>query len=97
MNIKNFMKKNIYKTVQIRPGVIRKTTDGGTFKDDDEWRVMEGAEGTIGLRNTRTEHHLSLGVDNIKEFRTPNFLLLRCQITLQDNGFKIDPLPSYCP
>jgi hypothetical protein len=37
-------------------------------------------------------HVVALGSDNIREFRTPNFLMLRCQLTLTEEQVLIEPL-----
>ena len=40
---------------------------------------------------------MALGSDNIREFRTPDFLLLRCQFIIQGNKINIEPLTTPKP
>ena len=92
MNTK-FSKKNIGKKVRLRPVANKKIPECELLPlSDDEWLVTSADDKVVELRNTRTDHILVLGVDNIHSFRTPNFLILRCQITLQGDNVNIEPL-----
>ena len=46
----------------------------------------------MGCHNLRTAHVVVLGSDNVREFRTPHFLLLRCQLMLTEEQVLIEPL-----
>lgn len=47
----------------------------------------------ISLRNLRTSHFQeNLGFDNIAEFRNPDFLILKRQITLQGDALHLEPI-----
>ncbi len=43
------------------------------------------------MHNIATGHDFTLGTDNIREYRTPDFLLLRCQLTLRGPAVLIEP------
>ncbi len=45
----------------------------------------------VRLHNIATGHDFTLGTDNIREYRTPDFLLLRCQLTLRGPAVLIEP------
>lgn len=79
--------------MKLRPIARRLTPDGRELPSiDDDWMLRAVQDGLAELENLRTGHLLRLGYDNIREFRTPNFLLLRCQITLKGNSALIEPL-----
>jgi hypothetical protein len=39
-----------------------------------------------------TGHKATLGPDNVREYRSPNFLLLKCQLILEGDEVRIEPL-----
>jgi len=59
---------------------------------DDLWTLLRVDRGSIELSNLRTQHVVTLGNDNIREFRSPDFLILRCQLKLTLNRVLIEPL-----
>jgi hypothetical protein len=98
MNKEQF-KKNIGNRLKLRPPIQRRILPhefpglgGEIFTTDDEWIVENVSGNGVELRNTATGHVITLGYDNIREFRSPNFLLLRCQLTLEGNRVIIEPV-----
>ena len=68
--------KNIGALVRLRPIPERRQHDGMSLPQlDDQWTIMRVETGVVELRNIRTDHLTRLGFDNIREFRTPDFLL----------------------
>ena len=93
MNVEQ-LKKNCWSKVHLRPIAIRRDeiTNEMLQPLDDEWTTTSVDRGADGLQNTRTDSVVSLGNDNVREFRSPGFLLLRCQLTLWGNRVLIDPI-----
>lgn len=48
--------------------------------------MAENVEKGITFQNTTTNHEIELGSDNIREFRTPETLILRGQFVLKEGG-----------
>jgi hypothetical protein len=94
MNLEQLKKKNQGSTVHLRPVPARFQTMTQTFLSpiDDPWTIYKVEDGKVELHNLRTAHVVVLGSDNVREFRSPNFLLLRCQLTLTDEQVLIEPL-----
>lgn len=64
-------------------------------RSDDQWRLdqlLEGPQRGVRLVNIHTGHVIKLQLDNIREYRSPDFLLLRCQLTVRVTGIKIEPI-----
>jgi hypothetical protein len=59
-------------------------------KTDYLWRLVS-VNGGVTLRCHFTGHQITLGADNVREFRTPDFLMLRCQLTLDGDKVHIGP------
>lgn len=92
MNFRQLVEKNRNQPVLLRPKTIRMTPEGEPLPFlDDEWRLSEGGGKSIQLDNTRTGHTIKLGADNIQEFRTPNFLMLKCRLTLTGRKVLLEP------
>ena len=80
-------------TYKLRPSAILMTEDGQRLpQEDDSWLVSEVTDKYVNISNQRTEHQWKLGSDDIREFRNPDFLLLRCQITLKGSQVLSEPL-----
>lgn len=78
---------------RLRPIAIRLSETGERLpQEDDIWSVSEVADDAVTINNLRTGHQWDLGLDNVREFRTPDFLLLRCQISLQARRVISEPL-----
>lgn len=53
----------------------------------NEWTIVtELRDRTFLFKNKITNHELSLGIDSIEKFHTPNFVILRGQVLLLDGG-----------
>lgn len=88
------LRKNIGSQLRLRPIPIRLRTATGEVlpPEDDQWTLLRIENGRVELHNIRTGHVAQLGNDNIREYRTPDFLLLRCQLTLTERNVLIEPL-----
>lgn len=64
---------------------------------DDLWylRSPTRSDAVIALWNARTPHVVELGADNVQEFRSPDFLLLKAQIILTERTLYLEPLPDW--
>jgi len=94
MNLRQ-LKKQLGTTLKLRPLPIRIGPDNERLPDsDDQWRLEEILEEPPRLRllNISTNHVLEIQPDNVKEYRSPHFLLLRCQLTLLPDKTTIEPL-----
>jgi hypothetical protein len=99
MNKEQF-KKNIGKRLKLRPLVQQRVLSwespglGGELlpASDDEWIAEKMLDSGVDLKNIATGHVITLGFDNIREFRSPDFLLLRCKLTLEGNQVIIEPI-----
>lgn len=94
MNAKE-LKKNVGALFRFRPLPWRLDVHGHRLKDrDDTWRLDDVvvSPAKIRLINTVTGHVVELESDNVIERRSPDFLLLRCQLKLTANGLDIDPM-----
>ncbi len=93
MNISHF-RHNLGKRVKPWPAPRVKLLDGRLLPLDDEWIIEHIDEDKRQVRLARVGmgHVKVLGFDNIREIRTPNYLLLRCQLTLEGKAVHIDPL-----
>jgi hypothetical protein len=92
---KSHFKDSIGKNLRLRPAAIRRTSDGVRQPTiDDYWKLNDVTDNFAKLSNPRTGHLIDLGLDNVKEFRTPDFLLLRCQLVLEGARVRIEPIIS---
>jgi hypothetical protein len=60
-------------------------------KTDYRWRLAS-VNGGVTLHCHYTNHDITLGADNVREFRTPNFLMLKCQLTLDGDNVHVEPI-----
>lgn len=87
------LSENVGRLLKLRPMVRRYDDDRNRLPDlDDEWQVNRVDADSVALFNPRTRHSFDLGFDNIKNFQSPNYLILRCQISLVKEGVHIEPL-----
>ncbi|HKW94038.1 MAG TPA: hypothetical protein VJX92_19265 [Methylomirabilota bacterium] len=63
-----------------------------TVGTDYDWRLEKVEKNEVVLHCIHTDHRVTLGTDNVREYRTPHFLLLRCQLTLQGDEVRIEPI-----
>lgn len=92
MNLKLFRDNTLGTVVRLLP---RPTYKGRPIKQmHNEWLVVqEVRDATFLFQNRNTRHAAELGADNIQEFRSPNLLILRGQLILQD-GQQTDFQPT---
>lgn len=93
MNVEQ-LRKNIGSELRLRPLPIRLRTETGEVlpPQDWKWTLLRIEGGKVQLNNIATDHVVQLANDNIREYRTPDFLLLRCQLTLTERDVLIEPL-----
>ncbi|MGH2361188.1 MAG: hypothetical protein ACRDGM_11700 [bacterium] len=60
---------------------------------DYEWRIENVTEDkNVVLYCIATDHKITLGADNIREYRTPHFLMLRCRLILDGPKVHVEPV-----
>src|SRR5438552_16103012 len=94
MNLKQ-LSKQVGTNYRLRPLPIRVGADGAQLPDsDDQWRLEAVLEdpARVKLVNIRTNHGVEIGSDNIREYRSPDFLLLRCQLRIAGYEVSIEPI-----
>ena len=104
MNIDQ-LKKNVGQDLRLRPHPLEvewthnvRTTglDPATERrlapTDYLWRLTALTSGAVSLHCHKTNQDVTLGADNVREFRTPDFLILRCQLTLDGNKVHVEPI-----
>jgi hypothetical protein len=93
--------QNVGRLLRLRPIPHRRQPDGLHLPDIDEpWRLDEILQAPTRLRlvNPATGHFVELESDNVREYRSPDHLILRCQLTLRGRHVDIEPLvPSASP
>lgn len=83
------------RNLRLRPVAIRLTDAGERLPQEDDFWLLERVDDSfLALKNLRTEHAWKLGVDNVREYRSPDFLLLRCQLTLKGAAVISEPFTS---
>ncbi len=58
---------------------------------DFYWRLDEVTAAGVKLVCLLTGHKVTLGNDNVKEYRSPNFLILKCQLIIEGREVRIEP------
>ena len=58
---------------------------------DYDWRLAEAIAKDVTLVCSLTGHKVTLGNDNVKEYRSPNFLILKCQLIVEGRDVRIEP------
>jgi hypothetical protein len=94
MNIAQ-LAKSVGRQLRLRPLPHRRERDGTYLHEiDDLWslQVLLAGPDRLRLVNIRTGHVVELQPDNVREYRSPDFLILRCQLTLTDHEVLIEPL-----
>jgi hypothetical protein len=77
--------------VRLRPKVKVVQSSEVLSEADDRWFVVEVTDRDITLHNDRTDHRYTLGLDNVRSFQTPEFLLLRCDLSIQGDHITVEP------
>src|SRR5437868_1623659 len=94
MNAKE-LKKNIGSLFRLRPLPWRFDKAGNRLEDsDDSWRLdaVDVSPLRIRIVNISTGHFVDLEADNFIERRSPDFLMLRCQLSVRPSGLAIEPI-----
>jgi hypothetical protein len=92
------IEKQLGLLMRLRPFPIRVGQDGQVLPQiDDHWRLEAILDGPTRLKlsNQATGHVLELQSDNVREYRSPDFLLLRCQLTIDSRGVHIEPVHQF--
>ncbi len=72
------------------------TSDGPRLRKevantDYDWRLENVTSEGVALHCLHTGHKIALRADNVREYRSPNFLMLRCQLILEGDKVRIEP------
>jgi hypothetical protein len=61
---------------------------------DDPWCLDEilSSPNRLKLTNVSTGHFVELQSDNVKQFQSPDFLILRCQLTIVGMKVSLEPV-----
>lgn len=89
------MQKQVGSTLRLRPLPIRIDANGNRLPDsDDPWRLEQILDNPprAHLVNLPTGHFVDLQSDNIREYRSPDFLLLRCQLFIKGRTITLEPI-----
>jgi hypothetical protein len=84
------LKKNVGQALRLRP--TPRIRVWITEPHDYPWRLVAVTDDGVTLHCEHTGHTTTLGNDNVREFRTPDFLMLRCQLTLDGDKVHIEPI-----
>src|SRR2546425_12629305 len=83
----------IGKGFRLRPIPIQLTATGERLPQEDaQWLVRAVTDVAATIVKVDADVTWELGLDNVREFRTPDFLLLRCQLTLQGRDVSSEPI-----
>ena len=100
------LRKNVGQLVRLRPhpvlvelslpGVavptnVRVIPRRQVLQTDYKWRLEDVSDKGVTLHCLYTGHKITLGADNVREYRTPDFLLLKCQLALDGSMVHIEP------
>ncbi len=94
MNLSH-MSKNVGRQLRLRPIPHRVAPDGLHLQQrDDHWLLNDilKAPDRLQLQNIQTGHVIELQPDNVREYRSPDFLVLRCQLIVTNTDILIEPL-----
>jgi hypothetical protein len=93
------LSKQVGRTFRLRPVPFQRGSDGARLPPSDDYWLLEaitGAPATLRLAN-HDGRVIELQSDNIQEFRSPEFLMLRCQLTLTPDRVELEPLHKGTP
>jgi hypothetical protein len=90
------------KHVRVRPIPLRFHASGNQLPQmDNLWFVLDADRNGATIQNSATDHKLTLGADQIHDFRTDpsgrsfGFLNLNGQVWLRGNEGGVEPLPYH--
>lgn len=58
---------------------------------DYDWRLERVTGQGVTLHCLHTGHEITLQADNVREYHSPNFLMLKCRLTLEGDKVRIEP------
>lgn len=99
MNVRQ-LHKQVGTDLRLRPLPIRIMGNGEQLApSDDSWRLVAILENParVKLKNLSTGHVLELQPDNIRGYQSPDFLMLRCELTISPEGISLEPTHTYSP
>jgi len=88
------LKKDIGKQFRIRPLPERWNKAGQRHVRDDPWSLDRVTHRHFKITNLSTGQSKELVLDNVRDYRSPDFLILHCQLILRDHAVDIEPLFS---
>jgi len=89
------LKKQVGQLMKLRPLPLRIGYRGEDLgPSDDDWSLVEVTTKPKAavLRNTATGHAVTLQADNVREFRSPHHLILRCLLIMRGREIIIEPI-----
>lgn len=93
MNHQQMVTKNAGRLLKLRPVPLAKNLQGALVPAKfNEWRVSDAGQKRVRIDNVSTGHFLVLEPDNVAEFRSPDFLVLRCRLILDGRRIHIEPI-----
>src|SRR5690349_18026287 len=99
MNVKQ-LHKQVGSDLRLRPLPIRRNSNGQQLPpSDDPWRLQEILDNParLKLKNLPTGHVLEIQSDNVRGYQSPDFLLLRCELTISPSGISFEPVHKHNP
>ena len=88
------LKKDIGKHFRIRPLPERWNKAGQRHLRDDPWSLDRVTRRHFKITNLSTGQSKELVLDNVRDYRSPDFLVLHCQLILRDHAVDIEPVLS---
>ena len=86
------LKKDIGKHFRIRPLPERWSKAGQRHLRDDPWSLDRVTRRHFKITNLSTGQSKELVLDNVRDYRSPDFLVLHCQLILRDHAVDIEPV-----
>jgi hypothetical protein len=100
------LQKNVGHLLRLRPHpvavqallseVSALSSDGPRLKKevvdtDYDWRLESVTKQGVTLLCPYTGHRITLQADNVREYRSPNVLMLKCRLMLEGDTVRIEP------
>jgi hypothetical protein len=88
------LSRNVGRSLRLRPHPQILDASGARRNADDSW-LLESVDlkaRTVTFRHVYSGRQIELFGDNIREYQNPDFIVLRCEVTLTVEGFEIEPL-----
>ena len=100
------LQKNVGQLFRLRPNpvavqghlseVSALSSDGPRLKKevvdtDYDWRLESVTGKGVALFCLHTRQRITLEADNVREYRSPNFLMLKCRLMLEGDTVRVEP------